>query len=79
MLQQDIAERNHQVRQMGELYKKAGQVITWLGQADEDSNLAMEYLASFSEAPSHPKTPPQNEALGIAFARLMSRPYWNRV
>jgi hypothetical protein len=53
--QQDIAERNHQVRQMGEFYKKAGRVITWLGQADEDSDLAMEDLASFSEAPSRPK------------------------
>ena len=77
--QQDIAERNHQVRQMGKLYMKAGRVITWLGQADEDSDRAMEYLASFSGARSRPKTPPQNEALGIAIARLMSRAYWNRV
>lgn len=77
--QQDIAERNHQVRQMGKLYINAGRVITWLGQADEDSDLAMEYLASFSNAWSPPKTLPQNEARGFAIARLMSRPYWNRV
>ena len=29
--QQDIAERNHQVRQVGKLYMVAGRVITWLG------------------------------------------------
>ena len=29
--QSDIAERNHQVRQMGDVYRAAKAVVAWLG------------------------------------------------
>lgn len=42
--QQDLQEKAHQVRLMGEIFASAGQVITWLGRASEDSDLAMDFI-----------------------------------
>ncbi|KAF2799471.1 hypothetical protein K505DRAFT_230911, partial [Melanomma pulvis-pyrius CBS 109.77] len=39
--QNDTKERNHQVQMMREIYMKADQVIAWLGEAKDDSDLAM--------------------------------------
>lgn len=42
--QEDVAEKNHQVEMMREIYSGAELVIAWLGSAREDSDLAMEVL-----------------------------------
>lgn len=42
--QEDIAEKNHQVDMMREIYSGAELVIAWLGSNGEDSDLAMELL-----------------------------------
>lgn len=42
--QEDVAEKNHQVEIMREIYSGAELVIAWLGSAGEDSELAMELL-----------------------------------
>jgi hypothetical protein len=34
--QSNLSERNHQVRQMGRIYRRAQQVLIWLGELDED-------------------------------------------
>jgi hypothetical protein len=39
--QNDIQERNHEVSRMGEIYRKAQLVITWLGAEDPYTNLAL--------------------------------------
>ncbi|KAG6356286.1 hypothetical protein INS49_015673 [Diaporthe citri] len=42
--QEDLAEKNHQVEMMREIYSGAELVVAWLGSAREDSDLAMELL-----------------------------------
>jgi hypothetical protein len=54
--QDDTKERNHQVTQMGEIYRRARRVITCLGMADTNSTIAMRLLQNlerdFSESDS---------------------------
>lgn len=42
--QEDLAEKNHQVEMMKEIYTGAELVIAWLGSAGDDSDLAMKVL-----------------------------------
>ncbi|KAK1752662.1 heterokaryon incompatibility protein-domain-containing protein [Echria macrotheca] len=42
--QDDIQERNNQVRMMGDIYKRATEVLMWLGEANDDSHLAAELV-----------------------------------
>ncbi|KAF2826022.1 HET-domain-containing protein [Ophiobolus disseminans] len=42
--QLDVEERNSQVRLMAQIYSKALLVISWLGPADEDSNVAITFI-----------------------------------
>ena len=42
--QDDVQERNHQVRLMGNIYKRADEVLMWLGEAEDDSHLAAELV-----------------------------------
>jgi hypothetical protein len=42
--QADINERNHQVMQMGKIYRDASRVVVWLGESDSASSTAMEKL-----------------------------------
>lgn len=42
--QNDVAEKNHQVEMMREIFAGAELVIAWLGSASGDSDLAMEVL-----------------------------------
>ena len=42
--QYDVAERNHQVRQMGAVYSRAQTVLVWLGEASSNSDLGMAFM-----------------------------------
>lgn len=42
--QEDLAEKNHQVEMMKEIYTGAELVIAWLGTTSDDSDIAMEVL-----------------------------------
>jgi hypothetical protein len=42
--QGDMAERNAQVARMGDIYRKARQVVVWLGPEENDSSYAMEWI-----------------------------------
>lgn len=44
--QDDLQERNHQVRRMKAIYEGAYQVIVWLGPATDDSDLALAKICS---------------------------------
>ncbi|EEU43833.1 uncharacterized protein NECHADRAFT_30322 [Fusarium vanettenii 77-13-4] len=44
--QNNIMERGHQVAQMGSIYKKASNVIVWLGSVDKDVGLLISALRS---------------------------------
>jgi hypothetical protein len=48
--QQDDAERGHQVRQMDQIYRRCFRVCIWLGDAEADSDLAMELINSITES-----------------------------
>lgn len=48
--QDNILERNHQVRQMVNIYENAENVIFWLGQATYETNVAMESLRRLEAA-----------------------------
>ncbi|KAH7019610.1 heterokaryon incompatibility protein-domain-containing protein, partial [Ilyonectria destructans] len=47
--QGNTKERGHQVQQMGEIYKQAGGVIFWLGQATYETNIIMDSLRQLQE------------------------------
>ncbi|KAH6975010.1 heterokaryon incompatibility protein-domain-containing protein [Ilyonectria sp. MPI-CAGE-AT-0026] len=47
--QSDIAERNHQVRQMGAIYSSATEVVVWLGEGDDDTNVALDFIQGMSK------------------------------
>ena len=46
--QNDIQERSDQVRKMGSVYGGAKEVIAWLGEEDDDTNIAMELVESWA-------------------------------
>lgn len=42
-------ERGHQVRQMGDIYRRADRVLFWLGTATYETDIAMESLNCLQE------------------------------
>lgn len=44
--QSSISERNSQVPRMRDIYSRANQVVVWLGEASDDSDMAMDWLES---------------------------------
>ncbi|KAF2116466.1 heterokaryon incompatibility protein-domain-containing protein [Lophiotrema nucula] len=48
--QNDTAELSHEVGRMGTIYKQAYRVVVWLGDATDDSDLAMDFINSVTEA-----------------------------
>lgn len=43
--QHDLAERSTQVALMGDIYQTANSVTVWLGDASNESDMAIDYLA----------------------------------
>jgi len=70
--QDDITERNHQVRLMSQVFSYAFEVLVWLGIEADDSRLAMEVLQDVCESYNW------SDALK-AIARLFNREYWTRM
>ncbi|RYP22315.1 hypothetical protein DL767_009072 [Monosporascus sp. MG133] len=73
--QNDKDERREQVLIMRDIYEAATKVLAWLGQASEDSDLAMDLVDKgkadkILQRPSHESS---------AFENLCSRPYWTRI
>jgi hypothetical protein len=42
--QDNVYERNHQVEMMGQIFEKSERVFVWLGEAEYDSDTAMDFL-----------------------------------
>ncbi|KAI8713802.1 HET domain-containing protein [Fusarium sp. LHS14.1] len=81
--QDDIEERNAQVRSMLRIYKTASRVLVWLGPASDHSHLAMarrgfmhNFHAINEEMWDEGLSPSSPRYLG--FADLTSRPWWRR-
>lgn len=89
--QEDVEERNTQVKHMGSIYKQAWQVVIWLGPEDEDSDLAFDAFAmlprSDEDPPRHWDTEMHPELEGVigltkystAVGHLHERAWWSRV
>jgi hypothetical protein len=85
--QEDVSERNHEVRRMRQIYSSARQVIIWLGEGTAMSGLAMDFLQGkgapklFELAPNDALAiETENTDFWLAFGQdIMRRPYWSRV
>lgn len=83
--QDDDLERNHQVAQMGAIYRQAENVCVWLGKANTSSRVAFNFLELLSskkwmkilEKKRIPKTGFRH--CWTALNRLLQRPYWGRL
>jgi hypothetical protein len=86
--QNDLQERGSQVSRMSAIYGIAKEVIVWLGPADEDSKLGIDFIQQNFHPSSGPRVKdiPMNELLVgpselelWAIAKIMAREYWYRV
>lgn len=88
--QQNIPERNEQVKKMTEIYRLASAVISWLGPASQDSQMAFALFdklnrqqllydgVSKHDEISRLIVRPNIEPALRAVQNLASRPYWTR-
>ncbi|KAI0534532.1 heterokaryon incompatibility protein-domain-containing protein [Xylaria digitata] len=82
--QQNRDERSQQVQLMAEIYEKAEEVAIWLGQHEDDSELAEEFLKDIAIARDPEKirsllsAPARLRAIG-AVVCLFQRDYWKRL
>jgi len=76
--QDDIEEKNHQVRQMRHIYTRARQVLVWLGE-EEDANIALDHLKRLEKDTSNLECykAPQ-EAWDACDALFYWRDWWTR-
>ena len=90
----DDLEKTAQLFIMDDIYRDAEEVLVWLGEASEDSNLAMkmiqrwsawkdQHLRNMESSTSVQVGSDQDEALSTAASaavkNLLTRPYWTRV
>ncbi|QDS73245.1 hypothetical protein FKW77_004088 [Venturia effusa] len=80
--QSDNSERSHQVRLMGDIYKRASCVVSYLGPVSEDSDEAMRALAQIPN--DHYGTVKDywwadDKKFRRSMTKLLSRPYWTRL
>ena len=89
--QEDIDERNHQVLRMGDIYRNAHRTLIWLGEEEDNSDLAFSYLCHWSDVGLEAV----NKGFGEAFRQLdpmlldphgckamedlFMRPWWRRI
>jgi hypothetical protein len=77
--QSDVRERNHQVQQMAEIYRRAHQVVSWIGLETDESRAAFGFLrAAFTFSP-HNRRSLMDDPGWRAVPNLCARPYWRRV
>lgn len=88
--QDDITERKHQVSRMRSIYGQASQVVVWLGEGWDGSDVALEFLASLAGNETlhlDPLLEPSISVNGLSLSsvelrghlvRLFGFPWWNR-
>jgi hypothetical protein len=78
--QKNTQERNEQVPRMDKIYGMADNVCIWLGDADEDSNLAMSFIPKVLELWDFDKLIENKEMSKnwAALITLMKRPWFSR-
>jgi len=78
--QQNILERNHQVQQMGMIYKNAQQVIAWMGDEPHVASMFREMNSHGDRSTfgSFENLPTPCHRVQKSFPRVTSNGYWNR-
>ncbi|KAH0534098.1 hypothetical protein FGG08_007307 [Glutinoglossum americanum] len=66
-------EKNHQVRQMHDIYSSASKVLIWLGKSDKDIEQAMEFLQDSKEIRDEREKPL------VGLRKMFSSPWWSRM
>lgn len=79
--QSNVAERNHQVSLMAAIYSSATNVAIYLGEASEDSDLAVDFIIECDKPSSdtHSLSYPKSEELVQALSSFFYRPWFTRV
>ena len=89
--QKDIEERNQQVKRMTDIYQQSLQTVAWLGQASENSDLALDLLESIMLHHINTREDALTYSAGIfemgafgagawtAVGDFLCRPYWSRL
>lgn len=83
--QAEIGERNHQVSYMGQIYRKATEVLVWLGAATNDSDLAFGLVQEVDDHQDDEKwvaarfqnSQIEHEVDGLI--KVLSRPWFDRI
>ncbi len=84
--QDDLSERSDQVAIMYAIFNRASEVVVWLGEVYNKSNVAMKAIArsaeGYSEAEAEDGPRPEVEVLSERYQAILSlynRPYWSRL
>lgn len=85
--QADPEERGHQVRLMGEIYRQAYRVLSWIGEGDKFSDYAFDrmnnatFQASYQELKTTSRMPTLDEirVSVVVWRNIEQRLYWTRV
>jgi ankyrin repeat protein len=74
--QEDEVEKGHQIQLMAAIYAKAGHVIVWLGEAQDDSDRALEFIRTVGKNSANSwNTEPFEQAI----LQLLKRPWFRRI
>jgi hypothetical protein len=86
--QEDIAEKNIEVKRMGDIYKNADRVISWLGDEEDQSGQTLEFICAVRNSLISNLTPApdslefiqkMNTVAALRITELLLRPYWSRI
>ncbi|KAM0430100.1 hypothetical protein ACHAPT_006106 [Fusarium lateritium] len=77
--QADLEEKSHQVALMGYTFATAINVIAWLGVANDDSDIAMDWMANSKRLGKKLKGTPLNSPERKGIVALCRRSYWRRI
>jgi hypothetical protein len=75
--QENQEEKEHQIQSMAKIYSQANRVVVWLGEAAEDSDLALEEICLAGR--KKPTNPLNNEPIKLAVLALLQRPWFRRI
>jgi hypothetical protein len=86
--QNDVAEKNVEVKRMGDIYRKAERVVSWLGDEKDQSGETMEFMYTLGQAFNN-ETTAAPISLGffrqihtdaaLRMTQLLLRSYWSRI
>jgi hypothetical protein len=79
--QSDDSERNHQVTLMSKIYSEASNVVIFLGETTQDSDLAIDFIAECDQPDSNTTvlSYPKSQLLIDALTNFFRQPWFTRV